>query len=144
MLFLLSLTHSGAMARKEHVQLLLATSNLHRSTVDHCNFTPSCELSYAKATDYFNNFSWHPKGHSGDGRCGRAGYRTGNRCQHGWLNTESGRWKHHNTIAQASQSEISGGGYHRKSSKNHLPHAECVEFLTIAVRLWLNLHPEYQ
>ena len=127
---------SGAMARKLHVQRLMDSGLLHRATVDHCNFTPADELSYAKATDYFNNFDWHPTGASGDGRCGRNGRRTGVKCTHGWQNEVTGRWKHHNTIAQESHNEISGEGYHRKASKNHLPLAECTAFLQVAAELW--------
>ena len=118
------------------MQQYLATGRLLRVTVDHCNYAPSDELSYAKATDYFTNLEWKAKGYSGDGRCGRQGVRTGVRCSHGWLNDESGRWNHYNTIAQASQDEISGDSYHRKSQENHLPHLECLEFLKVAVNQW--------
>ena len=127
---------SGAMARKQHVQHHFARGHISRATVDHCNFTPADELSYAKATDYFNNFDWAPIGKSGDGRCGRSGRRTGVKCDHGWQNDCTGRWKHFKTIAQESCKEISGGGYHRKASKNHLPFLECTEFLRVAAELW--------
>ena len=124
------------MARKRHIESLIDRDVLQRATVDHCNFTPSGTLSYAKATDYFNNFNWRPVGQSGDGRCGRNGSRTGVSCCHGWFNSETGRWNHHNTIAQESYNEISGEGYHRRASKNHLPFDECSAFLTIAADLW--------
>ena len=127
---------AGAMARKRHVMHHLEGAKVQRSTVDHCNYTPADLLSYAKATDYFNNFDWRPIGDSGDGRCGRSGRRTGVKCNHGWQNELTGRWKHYNTIAQESHNEISGDGYHRKASKNHLPFAECTEFLRIAAELW--------
>ena len=126
------------MVRKQHVHDHLAAGGVQRATVDHCNnyYVPAAELSYAKATDYYNNFSWRPTGYSGDGRCGRNGVRTGVKCCHGRLNEATGRWKHHNTIAQESHNEISGIGYHRKANKNHLPLAECMAFLTVAAELW--------
>ena len=126
----------GAMARKEHVQQLLDNGQLERVTVDHCNYSPAGIPSYGKATDYFVNFSWVAKGQSGDGRCGKNGSRTGVRCCHGSLKPTTNRWKHTYTIGQASTSEISGPGRHRKSQKNHLAHDECCEFLSIAAARW--------
>ena len=66
----------GAMVRKQHVQDHLAAGVVQRATVDHCNYVPAAELSYAKATDYYNNLAWQPTGYSGDGRCDRNGVRT--------------------------------------------------------------------
>ena len=69
----------------------LQTGHLRKVTTDHCNYSPSFDLSYAKATDYFVNYPWVPRGQSGDGRCGHHGARTGVRCLHGYVNEESGR-----------------------------------------------------
>jgi len=130
----------GAMARKRHVMRLLSSRKITRVTVDHCNFTPENYPAYGKATDYFVNFTWAPKGQSGDGRCGKTGRRTGVQCKHGYMNLDSGRWNHHHTIARASTSEISGPGLHRRSQKNHLPHDECVEMLQASAVIWSNSH----
>ena len=126
----------GAMARKRHVGRLLDAGKLIRVTVDHCNFAPADEPSYGKATDYFTNFPWGAVGHSGDGRCGKSGVRTGKQCQHGYVNAATGRWKHHYTIGQKSTNEISGPGLHRRSQKNHLPFHECHEMLLASAAHW--------
>ena len=128
----------GAMGRKKHVQRLISSKKISRVTVDHCNYTPAGTLSYGKPTDYFVNFEWRARGQSGDGRCGKTGDRTGVTCSHGYLNTETNRWKHQHTIAQESTAEISGPGLHRRSQKNHLPFDECTEMLQASALIWHN------
>jgi len=96
-------------ANLQHQQYMKnAETWLRKIVVHYCAY----DHQYHKPTNIWTNLTWEPKGLTGNGRCGLG-------CTTRTWNPATKRWRHKNTIAQASRKEVAGRG--RQAHKSSVP-----------------------